>query len=426
MNEKLHEIFEEILNDESEAEKIMEMQDGYELYEYLKNKLPNLSLEEFESFVTDIANQYESDQKSIQSIDESELENVAGGVNFGKKFAAGMLTLASFIPGVNASNDTNNSAIPAETSISQTVSENKKDEEIGADYELLGKHSAIAKALKKAAKLPKGNIKQKYLDQALLENVKRGPFAEVHDLIAEGANINAKNEFGQNVLAVAIESFVKHATDDKWTFHMYHMIFDLIMNGANLKEAKTKDGDPIAVLFISNKFDHMLKVLLANGADVSTPSKKYKMLLMSANPDLFKLLIKQGVYLEKDWSVVLEKAITIGDIEIVKTILDRGVKVSGGAFADACSAAGKESKILDEALKHIDIKNMSPQFKAQAAVRAHYRRSIKAIRKLKELGIDVEETVKELERNKEYTKYLLGPEFYEFMMMEHMMMKHKK
>lgn len=108
MKEKLYETCENILNDEQESKKFMEMKTIDKIYEYLSSKIPDLSEKEFEEFMLDAFEECrescENAKKSVGPIDEDDLENIAGGVNLGTKIVSAGLALMSFFPAISAAN----------------------------------------------------------------------------------------------------------------------------------------------------------------------------------------------------------------------------------------------------------------------------------------------------------------------------------
>lgn len=98
MYEDLQNVLESILEDENEVNKFLEMETMDELYEYFKNKIPNLSVEEFDSFIFDLLEEYAKSAQAVQNLDSSALSKVAGGADVKSRIAAVTMSLLSLIP----------------------------------------------------------------------------------------------------------------------------------------------------------------------------------------------------------------------------------------------------------------------------------------------------------------------------------------
>ena len=98
MYEDLQNVLESILEDENEVNKFLEMETMDELYEYFKNKVPNLSVEEFDSFIFDLLEEYAKSAQAVQNLDSSALSKVAGGADVKSRIAAVTMSLLSLIP----------------------------------------------------------------------------------------------------------------------------------------------------------------------------------------------------------------------------------------------------------------------------------------------------------------------------------------
>lgn len=97
MNNRLVKVCEDILNDENEFKKFFGIKTLGEIYDYLKNKVPDLSSDEFGYFVAKVLEEYEKQKGNSNVIDLKKLEKIAGGKGFGKRLASGGLALASLL-----------------------------------------------------------------------------------------------------------------------------------------------------------------------------------------------------------------------------------------------------------------------------------------------------------------------------------------
>lgn len=97
MNNRLVKVCEDILNDENEFKKFFGIKTLGEIYDYLKNKVPDLSSDEFGYFVARVLEEYEKQKGDSNVINLEKLEKIAGGKGFGKRLASGGLALASLL-----------------------------------------------------------------------------------------------------------------------------------------------------------------------------------------------------------------------------------------------------------------------------------------------------------------------------------------
>lgn len=97
MNSRLFRVFEEILSNENEFKKFFGIKTLGEIYDYLKNKVPDLSSDEFGYFVARVLEEYEKQKGDSNVINLEKLEKIAGGKGFGKRLASGGLALASLL-----------------------------------------------------------------------------------------------------------------------------------------------------------------------------------------------------------------------------------------------------------------------------------------------------------------------------------------
>lgn len=102
-----------------------------------------------------------------------------------------------------------------------------------------------------------------------------------------------------------------------------------VSSGANVN-AKRKDGDTPLILACKNKYNKIAEILLKNGADVDVKDKSDKTPLRLAvekqNSELVELLINFKANLNPKNSL-LELAIEINSLKIVKVLLEHGVSL---------------------------------------------------------------------------------------------------
>jgi ankyrin repeat protein len=135
-------------------------------------------------------------------------------------------------------------------------------------------------------------------------------------LLAEGANINARNrlEYGETALMGAARF------GDPATIQL------LLDNGADLK-ARTKTGDTVLMFAIPQGYVDNVKLLLDNGADVNAANKYGQTALITVNSEIIgaenkdrlaitKLLISRGAkvnFKDKDGETALDYALDFAE-----------------------------------------------------------------------------------------------------------------
>lgn len=157
---------------------------------------------------------------------------------------------------------------------------------------------------------------QKEIDKQLLEAVQGNEIKKVKDLIAQGANVNARNEFGETPL---------HLAQSK------EMAEFLLSKGADIHAKDNEFG--ITPLFNAPK--EIFKFLISKGADVNVRSKKgLTPLAWSAygdDLDRIKLLISKGADVNSadDYlKTPLHIASNWNKVEIAKLLISKGAKVN--------------------------------------------------------------------------------------------------
>lgn len=105
MDEKLKEICQQILRDEAESEKFMSLQTPEEMYAYFQAKIPELSEDEFDSFIVEVLDSYEDAQTNSPELVTDMLDKVSGGMSLpklSKQLMSGALAVISLSPAAMA------------------------------------------------------------------------------------------------------------------------------------------------------------------------------------------------------------------------------------------------------------------------------------------------------------------------------------
>jgi ankyrin repeat protein len=117
---------------------------------------------------------------------------------------------------------------------------------------------------------------------------KRVSAEKVIQLIQEGANVNAVNNYGKTPLMLAVSNSNPEITRV------------LIKYGANVNSVDTAEWTPLIFAVSLNSNPEVLQVLIENGADVNAVNKHGSTVLMKAafkrnsNPDVLRVLIENG------------------------------------------------------------------------------------------------------------------------------------
>jgi len=159
-------------------------------------------------------------------------------------------------------------------------------------------------------------VLEKEIDKQLLEAVQGNKIKKAKDLIAQGASVNARNEFGETPL---------HLAQSK------EMAEFLLSKGADIHAKDNEFG--MTPLFNAPK--EIFKLLISKGADVNVRSKKgLTSLAWSAygdDLDRIKLLISKGadVNAGDDYlKTPLHIASNWNKIEIAKLLISKGANVN--------------------------------------------------------------------------------------------------
>lgn len=102
MNKKLIKILERILEDDNEKNRLMKIETFDEAYEFFKNKIPDLTYNEFNESLIEMFREVDIQEENVKALDKNILESIAGGKNLGKKFTSGMLAFISTLSGISS------------------------------------------------------------------------------------------------------------------------------------------------------------------------------------------------------------------------------------------------------------------------------------------------------------------------------------
>lgn len=149
----------------------------------------------------------------------------------------------------------------------------------------------------------------------LSESIGRGDIDEIKRLIKAGVDVNVSNIKGDFPLAIASEKRNK-------------AIVELLLN--NGADPNINDGEPLISAILGGDFD-IIEMLINAGANVNEHKNsrwKSPLLLASeySNDTAVKMLLEKGANPNNDTS--LAEAVSRGEIDIVKMLLDAGVDVN--------------------------------------------------------------------------------------------------
>ena len=231
-------------------------------------------------------------------------------------------------------------------------------------------------------------------DKALIEAAEMGDLNKVQSLVAKGANVNARDEYGFTVLMNAVKisrkarqylesKGIKPYKDIHYDMQKYDMTDDtreyciknflvpfadishfghlevvkyLISKGADIhakvdnKINSYHEGEATLMIAASSGQLEIVKYLIAQGANVNNQSKYYATALKSAAGDgqleVVKYLISKGANISID---ILVFAVGSGNVELVKYFIAQGVDVN--AYID--SPSGKSALMFAKKLEII-------------------------------------------------------------------------
>ncbi|HTY25989.1 MAG TPA: ankyrin repeat domain-containing protein [Desulfomonilaceae bacterium] len=159
-------------------------------------------------------------------------------------------------------------------------------------------------------------------DRALMEAIRQNHVAQVQDLLAKGADINAKDTYGVPALMWAA------------AWGRLQIVKLLLEKGADVN-AKDKVGQTALMLTRQGGAD-LVRLLLDKGADINTKDKAGHTALMSATrygqADVMEVLLNNGADVNaKDnygRTALMTASWSGGRPEVVKLLLDKGADVN--------------------------------------------------------------------------------------------------
>jgi len=177
------------------------------------------------------------------------------------------------------------------------------------------------------------------METALIEATWKGNVESVKDLLAEGADPNAADEFGNAVLMYAVSE----------GFHDIAKV--LLENGADANQKKPVTGMTALMIAVNEGFDDVAELLLDANADVNAKNRAQGTALMFAaaggHADIVKLLLRKGANVnDKDAHgyTALMLAARNGYDGVIRALLHRGAVINlrnaNGATAMMLAAAG--------------------------------------------------------------------------------------
>ncbi len=158
--------------------------------------------------------------------------------------------------------------------------------------------------------------------EALLKAADAGDLAKTKSLVAQGADVNAKNKRGWTALSVA-------AFNDRMEVIKY-----LIAQGADIKLVGAYNRTAL-MNAASNGNVELVKLLLSKGADPKFQSFGLNVLMAAAiagNAEVVKLLLDKGADVhtknKEDGNTALFYAANNGSLDIVKLLLEKGADIN--------------------------------------------------------------------------------------------------
>jgi ankyrin repeat protein len=217
----------------------------------------------------------------------------------------------------------------------------------------------------------------KNIDTQLLEAVQGNEIKKVKDLIAQGASVNARTEFGETPLHLAqtreIAEFLIskganiHAKDDEFgmtpLFNAPKEIFKLLISkGADVNVRSKKGLTPLAWSAYGDDLDR-IKLLISKGADVNSVDDYLKTPLHIASNwnkiEIAKLLISKGAKVnarDRSGWTPLHWASFEGGPEVVQLLIAKGVEKNAKTTQPwSIFPAGSTSLDIAEKAKHYDM-----------------------------------------------------------------------
>jgi len=168
-------------------------------------------------------------------------------------------------------------------------------------------------------------IKQSDLNEQLIEAAQNGTMQQMQELLAQGADLNAKSFDGRSALLSAFFSCKK----EKWEL--------LISKGADVNAATNDGYTPLMYAAQGPDCKEMSELLIAHKADVNAYTQNHTTALMLAslngNETIGELLIAKGALLnrlDKDGMSALSLAASRGHLPVCEVLISKGAHIDAG------------------------------------------------------------------------------------------------
>ncbi len=172
-------------------------------------------------------------------------------------------------------------------------------------------------------------------DKALIEAAGMGDLNKVKSLVAKGANVNARDEYGFTVLmnAVSISNKTREYLESKGIKAYKYIYYDFWEYRRTQESCIKYFNTPFADVSHFGYLD-IVKYLVANGADINAKSDNGGTALMFAARDgqleIVKYLVSKGAnvnYTSKHYWTALKTAAGNGQLEVVKYLISKGANI---------------------------------------------------------------------------------------------------